>query len=84
MKRLKDIISNLIQERQVLDSKIVKIKEFVDSLNYPMESISNKELQYIGMMIEQLRAMKNYSDILGQRISLLSNCDIKIERWDEN
>ena len=81
---MKDIISNLIQERQVLDSKIVKIKEFVDSLNYPMESISNKELQYIGMMIEQLRIMKDYSDILGQRISLITNSDIRIERWDEN
>lgn len=81
---MKDIISNLIQERQVLDSKIVKIKEFVDSLNYPMESISNKELQYIGMMIEQLRIMKGYSDILGQRISLITNSDIRIERWDEN
>lgn len=77
---MKDIISNLIQERQVLDSKIVKIKGFIDGLDYPMESVSNAELQYIGAMIEQLRMMKNYSDILKQRISLLSNNDIKIKR----
>lgn len=80
MKQLKEIISKLIQERQALDSKIVKLKEFIDGLDYPMESVTNAELQYIGAMIEQLRTMENYSDILKQRISLLSNNDIKIKR----
>lgn len=77
---MKEIISKLIQERQALDSKIVKLKEFIDGLDYPMESVTNAELQYIGAMIEQLRTMENYSDILKQRISLLSNNDIKIKR----
>lgn len=81
---MKDIISDLAKERQVLNLKIIKIKEFIESLDYPTESLSNEELQYIGKMVEQLRIMKDYSDILDQRISLLSNCDIRIERWDEN
>lgn len=81
---MQNVIKKLIKEKQELDTKIHNLKRVIEGLDYQLKPLTSEELQYIGAMIEQLRAIKNYSDILGQRISLLSNCDIRIERWDEN
>ena len=62
------IIDKLIKERNELDTKIINLKAFIDSLDYPMQKTTAEEMQYIGAMIEQLAAMKRYSTFLNERI----------------
>ena len=70
------IIDKLIKERNELDTKIINLKAFIDSLDYPMQKTSAEEMQYIGAMIEQLAAMKRYSTFLDERIKLLKHNDM--------
>lgn len=73
---MQGIINKLIKERNELDEKIVDLKAFIDSLDYPMQKTNAEEMQYIGAMIEQLAAMKRYSTFLNERIKLLKNNDM--------
>lgn len=66
----------LIQERQNLDQKIIKLEKFIDNLDYQLKPLTSEEFQYIGAMIEQLRVMEQYSEILTKRITLLNNNDM--------
>lgn len=70
------IINKLIKERNELGEKIVDLKAFIDSLDYPMQKTAAEEMQYIGAMIEQLAAMKRYSTFLNERIKLLKHNDM--------
>ena len=70
------IIDKLIKERNELDTKIINLKAFIDSLDYPMQKTNAEEMQYIGAMIEQLAAMKRYSTFLSERIKLLKHNDM--------
>ena len=73
---MNDIIKKIVKEKQELESKIFNLKAFIDSLDYPIHETTSEELQYIGAMIEQLRVMEQYSEILTKRISLLNNNDM--------
>lgn len=73
---MQGIINKLIKERNELDEKIVDLKAFIDSLDYPMQKTAAEEMQYIGAMIEQLAAMKRYSTFLNERIKLLKRNDM--------
>lgn len=73
---MQEIINKLIKERNELDTKIVNLKTFIDSLDYPMQKTTAEEVQYIGAMIEQLAAMKRYSTFLNERIKLLKHNDM--------
>ena len=73
---MQGIINKLIKERNELDEKIVDLKAFIDSLDYPMQKTAAEEMQYIGAMIEQLAAMKRYSTFLNERIKLLKHKDM--------
>ena len=73
---MQEIINKLIKERNELDEKIVDLKSFIDSLDYPMQKTNAEEMQYIGAMIEQLAAMKRYSTFLSERIKLLKYNDM--------
>ena len=70
------IIDKLIKERNELDTKIINLKAFIDSLYYQMQKTTAEEMQYIGAMIEQLAAMKRYSTFLNERIKLLKHNDM--------
>ena len=73
---MQELINKLIEERNELDTKIVNLKAFIDSLDYPMQKTNAEEMQYIGAMIEQLAAMKRYSTFLNERIKLLKHNDM--------
>ena len=73
---MQEIINKLIKDRNELDTKIVNLKSFIDSLDYPMQKTNAEEMQYIGAMIEQLAAMKRYSTFLSERIKLLKHNDM--------
>ena len=70
------IIDKLIKERNELDTKIINLKAFIDSLDKPMQKTTAEVMQYIGAMIEQLAAMKRYSTFLNERIKLLKHNDM--------
>lgn len=73
---MQSVIKKLIKEKQELDTKIHNLKGFVENLNYPTKPVTSEELQYIGAMIEQLAAMKQYTKFLEKRIKLLRNNDM--------
>jgi len=54
----------VIREKIELDKKIVKLEKFV---------IANKTLKSFRLLTQQLAVMKEYSNILGQRISEFNN-----------
>lgn len=81
---MQGIINKLIKERNELDTKITNLKSFIDSLDYPMQKTTAEEMQYIGAMIEQLAAMKQYTKFLDKRIKLLKNNDMSYFKEDLN
>lgn len=74
--------NKLFIEKQELESKITKLKAYIDSIDYPIHRTTAEELQYIGAMIEQLAAMKRYATYLDKRIVLLKNNDIKLKECE--
>ena len=81
---MNEIISKLVKEKQELDTKIHNLKRFIESLEYPTKPVTGEELQYIGAMIEQLAAMKEYTKFLEKRIKLLKNNDMSYFKEDLN
>jgi hypothetical protein len=59
-----DYQGRVLTEKRELDAKHGKLAEFIGGHIYPTLDETDRDL-----LIEQLDAMKQYSDVLGQRIA---------------
>lgn len=63
---MEDFKKRLIVEREELDDKLAKLEAFIGSPRFENLDERNREL-----LVSQRGAMRQYSDILNERISIL-------------
>lgn len=63
---MEDFKKRLIVEREELDDKLAKLEAFIGSPRFENLDERNREL-----LVSQCGAMRQYSDILAERISIL-------------
>ena len=63
---MEDFKKRLIVEREELDDKLAKLEAFIGSPRFENLDERNREL-----LVSQRGAMRQYSDILAERISIL-------------
>lgn len=63
---MEDFKKRLIVEREELDDKLAKLEAFIGSPRFENLDERNREL-----LVSQCGAMRQYSDILNERISIL-------------
>lgn len=64
----RDLINDLRQERDELDTKIAKLENFINQGVY----VNEVDREHKFMLVEQLKAMTAYYVILGARIRLMA------------